>query len=95
MHPDLARLRPGYNATALAASIPAAAWWASQLTASTSGGSGAPVGLTIAALIAAGAADVWLPCWPTRVLLFTPAVALPLSLPAAHAALALITGAHQ
>lgn len=95
MHLDLARLRPGYNATALAASIPAATWWATQLTASTSSGTGAPVGLTIAALIAAGAVDLWLPCWPTRVLLYTPTAALPLSLPAAHAALALITGAHQ
>jgi hypothetical protein len=91
---DLARLRPGYNATAALGSLTAAIPWAHALTASTSAGPLAPLGLTAAALLAAGAANWVLPCWPTRATLFVPVTALAVSPAAAHAVLTFTTGAH-
>jgi len=90
---ELDSLRIGHNATALAASIAPATWWASQLTDSTSAGPLAPLGLTAAALLVTIALDRRITCWPTRAALFVPFVALPMSPAAAHAALAFATGA--
>lgn len=91
---DLDALRPGHNLSAAAASLaPAALWWAPMLTASTSSGALAPAGLTAAALVATAVANRALPVWPTRAALFIPITALPMSPPAAHAVLALATGA--
>lgn len=80
------------NATAAAAALAPAAWWATQLTDSTSAGPLAPLGLTAAALLVTGTLDRRLTCWPTRVALFVPLAALPMSPAAAHAALHLATG---
>lgn len=89
---DIAALRPGHNLSAAAASLLPAAWWAGRLTAATSSGLLAPVGLTAAALLATFVADRAVPCWPTRAALFVPIAALPMSPAAAHAVLALTTG---
>lgn len=90
---DTARLRPGYNASAAAASLLAAPWWSGILTASTSTGPWAPLGLTTAALIATSAANITMPCWPARALQFAPITAIVASPAAAHAVLAITTGA--
>lgn len=90
---DLTPLRPAHNLSAAAASLIPAAWWATRLTDATSSGPLAPVGLTAAALLVTFAADRIITCWPTRVLLIAPIAALPMSPAAAHAALALATGA--
>jgi hypothetical protein len=90
---DLDQLRPGYNGSALAASIAPAIWWGSILTASTTSGPLAPLGLTTAALLLTGAADLKYALWPTRALLYTPITALLVSPPALHAILNVTTGA--
>lgn len=93
-HPNLERLRPGHNASAALASLAAAPAWAHLLTASTSAGPLAPLGITAAALAAVGTANWALPCWPTRAALFMPITALAVSPTAARAVLTLATGAH-
>lgn len=90
---DLSALRPGYNASAAAASLIAAPWWGGVLTASTSAGPLAPLGLTAAALIATAATDWALPIWPARALLYVPVTAIVASPAATHAVLAFTTGA--
>ena len=90
---DLDQLRPGYNGSALAASIAPAIWWGHTLTASTTSGPLAPLGLTAAALLVTGAADLKYGLWPTRALLCTPITALLVSPAALHAVLTFTTGA--
>jgi hypothetical protein len=92
IHPE--RLRPGYNATAAVGSLIAAPAWAHALTASTSAGPLAPLGLTAAAFLTVGVANWAVPCWPTRAALYVPATALAISPAAAHAVLTFTTGAH-
>lgn len=90
---DHGALRLGHNASAaLASALPAAAW-AAVLTASTSSGPLAPLGLTAAALIVTGAADRIATCWATRALLFIPVTAIPMSPAAAHAVITFAAGA--
>lgn len=90
---DLDQLRPGYNGSAAAASIAPALWWGGILTASTTAGALAPLGLTLAALLATGAADLKYGLWPTRTLLLTPITALLVSPAYLHAVLTFTTGA--
>jgi len=90
---DLARIRPAYNGSALAASIAPALWWGHILTATATEGPLAPLGVTAAALLVAGAAAWAMPIWPTRVLAFTPVTALIVSSPAIHGVLNFTTGA--
>jgi hypothetical protein len=90
---NLDQLRPSYNLSALGASIAPAIWWGHTLTASTTSGPLAPLGLTLAALLATGAADLKVGLWPTRALLLTPITALLVSTPALHAVLNVTTGA--
>jgi hypothetical protein len=85
--------RLAHNATAAAASLGPAAWWAAQLTGSASAGPLAPLGLTAAALLVTVTLDRRHTCWPTRAALFIPLTALALSPAAAHAALTFATGA--
>lgn len=90
---DLGALRPAHHLSAAAAAITPALWWSTQLTASTSEGALAPLGLTAAALIATGALNRAAPCWPTRAALYVPIAAIPMSPAAIHAVIALATGA--
>lgn len=103
---DLARLAPAYDVSAIAAAfaIPGP-WWAGILTASTTSGPLAPLGLTAAGLLATAVFDrcgryttsdgqrhgLWLP----RITLWTVALAGPaLSAPARTAALDFLIGLH-
>jgi hypothetical protein len=86
-------VRLAHNATAAAASIGPAAWWAARLTDSATAGPLAPLGLTTAALLVTIALDRRLTCWLTRAALFVPVTALALSPAAARAALTFATGA--
>lgn len=90
---DLDQLRPGYNGSAAAASIAPAIWWGGILTASTTSGPLAPLGLTVAALLLTGAADLKYGLWPTRALLLTPITALLVSPAGLQAVLTVTTGA--
>ncbi|MDH6709769.1 hypothetical protein P3T27_006518 [Kitasatospora sp. MAA19] len=103
MHIELARLRPAYNGTALAAGILAAPAWANLLTDISHTGDGTgPLGATAIAATAALIADrtlryrddnghshgIWIP----RAALFTTLVAPACSLAAARPTLAFLTG---
>lgn len=101
---DLARLRPAYNGTALAAAaLVTGPYWAHFLTATTSEGSLAPLGFTAFGLLAAWRLDrtqyvdrrkVSHDWWIPRVLLWTVAVTGPVLCLAAHAPiLTFLTGA--
>jgi hypothetical protein len=93
MNLDLAAIRPGYNGSAAAASLAPALWWGHVLATSTTSGPLAPLGLTVAALLVTGAADLKYGLWPTRALLLTPITAVLVSPPALHAVLTITTGA--
>jgi hypothetical protein len=101
---ELVRLRPAYNGTALAAAVLVTGpHWSHALTASTSEGPLAPLGLTAFGLLAAwrldrtryadrhGIAHDW---WIPRVLVWTVAVTGPATCAATHAPiLNILTGA--
>lgn len=101
---DLARLRPAYNGTALAAAmLVTGPYWAHFLTTSTSEGPWAPLGFTAFGLLAAwrldrtryidrdGLRHDW---WIPRVLVWTVAATGPVLCAAAHApSLAFLAGA--